>query len=172
MTSIAIILCIGTAFALDYAAIGPDIREKIALLIAAPAIRAGWDGSSVDHWTVGTLHDLIHAGIHATGPTAAVAGLTDAIITTFVAGVFIFAIGMLAPVKATKRIGPIARLTFSGQGSGLKRINPKIWVCAFVLGTMSDLVPGGLIGATLHTSLDWLTPICDQLPSILIGVSA
>lgn len=172
MTSIAIIFCIATAFGLDYGSFGPDWREKLALLIAAPAIRAGWDGSAVDSWTVGVLRKILTAGLESTGPVVAVTALVDAALIITVCAVAIWSLGMLMPTKASRRLGKFATLSFGGPNSGLKKINPKIWVSALILGTMSDLIPGGLIGDGLRGTLDILTPLCNSLPSLLVGVSA
>jgi len=172
MTSIGIIFCLALAFGLDYGSFGPDWREKLALLIAAPAIRAGWDGSAVDTWTVGLLRRVLTSGLEATGPVVAVAALVDAALIIIVCGVAVWSLGMLMPTKASRRFGKFATLSLSGPNSGLKRINPKIWVSALIMGTMSDLIPGGLIGDGLRGALDVLTPLCNSLPSLLVGVSA
>lgn len=170
MTSITIIFCIATAFMLDYASFGPDWREKIALLIATPAIRAGWDGSAIDAWTVGLIRRILTAGLEATGPVVAVSALVDMAIIMVVCGVAVWSLGMLMPVKASRRFGKFATLSLAGPNSGLKRINPKIWMAAVILGTMADLIPGGIIGDGLRGFLDILTPMCGSLPEILTGV--
>jgi hypothetical protein len=171
MTSITIIFCMAAAFGLDYASFGPDWREKLALLIAAPAIRAGWDGSAIDAGTVGIVRKILTAGLQSTGPVVLVTALVDAAIIIFVCAVAVWSLGMLMPAKASRRFGKFATLSLSGPNSGLKKINPKIWFCALILGTMSDLIPGGLIGDELRGVLDILTPMCGALPGIMVGVS-
>lgn len=172
MTSITIIFCVAMAFGLDYASFGPDWREKLAVLIGAPAVRAGWDGSTLDTWTVGVLRSILTAGLESTGPVVAVAALVDAVLILAVSGVVLWGVAMLLPVKASKRLGPIVRLTFSGPGSGVKKINPKIWVVIAVSGMLSDIIPGGLIGNGVRGALDILTPMCGMLPGVMVGVSA
>lgn len=171
MTSITIIFCMATAFGLDYASIGPDWREKLALLIATPAIRAGWDGSALDAWTVGIIRKILTSGLQATGPVVAVAALVDAALIITVCAVAVWSLGMLMPTKASRRFGKFATLSFSGPNSGIRKINPKIWVSALILGTMADLIPGGLFGDGLRGILGILTPMCGSLPGILVGVS-
>lgn len=173
MSAVTIIFCLAAAFGLDYGGVGPDIREKIALLIAAPAIRAGWDGSSVDQWTVGALRSVLSSGLQATGPVVAVAALVDAVLIITVCGSAVWSLGMLWPSKlGGKRMGKFATLSLAGKHSGLRKINPTIWVNAFILGIMADLIPGGLFGDGLRGILDMLGPICNSLPGFLVGVSA
>jgi hypothetical protein len=56
-TATALVLLL--ALVVDYMSVGPNsIRDRIAFLLAVPAIREGFNGSPLDGWTV----DLLRSG--------------------------------------------------------------------------------------------------------------
>lgn len=169
-----------TALIVDWMSIGPDsIRDRVAFLLGLPAIRAGWDGSPVDRWTVdmaSTWIDQIKTSGNATLAQAA----TAQILGVLVGLLAIYCIGVLLPVKASAKLGRFAMLTFrkggggggvaarGGGGSGL-RLNARLWLCAYLLGIMAEL-PGGLVGQLVEGAVNGLTSIVAPLPNTLFGV--
>lgn len=182
MSPTAIFALLLMALVIDWMSIGPDsIRDRVAFLLGLPAIRAGWDGSPVDRWTVdmaSTWIDQIKASGNATLAQAA----TAQILGVLVGALAIYCIGVLAPVKWSSKLGRFATLSFrkgggaagggvvgrTGGGSGL-RLNARLWVCAYLLGIMAEL-PAGLVGELIEGAVDGLTGIVAPLPNTLFGV--
>lgn len=166
-TGVAVLILL--ALVVDYLSIGPDsIRDRIAFLIALPAIREGFNGGPLDQWTVGALSQGIAILLHTTGG-AYIAGATVSVVLSAAVGILaIYAVGALLPVKLNKRLGRFAQLTF--PTSAIYRMNWKLWLCAALLGMMADL-PQGIVGTILRAVIDGLTSYVAILPNLLFGVS-
>jgi hypothetical protein len=70
-------------------------------------------------------------------------------------------VGCLLPVKASKRLGRFATLTF--PQSPLFRLNTKLWIAAILLGMLADL-PRGFVGELTNGSINFLTGIVAPHP--------
>jgi hypothetical protein len=159
-TGVAVLLML--ALVVDYLSVGPDsIRDRLAFLMALPAIREGFDGSPLDTWTVGALS----GGIDMLKQAAAGAYIAGAI-TSFVLGagiivLGIYTVGALLPDKASKRLGRFA--TIHLPKSALHRINYKLWLCAALLGMLADLA-GGSAGNILRGAIDLTAKFASLVP--------
>lgn len=166
-TGVAVLLLL--ALAVDWMSLGPNsIRDRIAFLLALPAIRQGFDGSPLDQWTVGALSSLI-AGLKAATGGAYIAGAVTSVLLGAIIGILaIYTIGALLPNKMSAKLGAFATITF--PASGLHRLNYRLWACALVLGLLADL-PGGVIGNALRSIINAVTTVVSLLPNVLFGAS-
>ncbi len=166
-TAAAILLLL--ALLIDYMSIGPNsLRDRLAFLMATAAIREGFNGSPADRWTVGQATK----GIEALLDTPIVSGsykagmAVSAFLGAAVGLLFLYTVGCLLPVKASKRLGRFATLSF--PASGLGRINWKLWLVAALLGMLADL-PGGAVGTATEGSVILLTGLFAPFPAWLFG---
>jgi hypothetical protein len=169
MTPTATALLLILAFTFDYMSIGPNsLRDRIAFLLAVPAIREGFNGSPIDQWTVTVLSNCIDAVKHTLNGAYIAGAVTAYILSALVFFVAVYAVGALAPNKWAKPLGRLAGLKF--PTSGIYRINWKLWACAAVLGLMSDLLRGWA-GYLVIGGVDFLASITAGLPMLIFGVS-
>lgn len=166
-TAVAVLLLL--ALVVDYMSVGPgSIRDRLAFLLALPAIRQGFNDSPLDKWTVDAASGAIERLLDTTG-TAYIAGASvNAVLGAAVGILAIYTVGCLLPVKASKRLGRFATLTF--PQSGIYRLNTRLWICAILLGLMSDL-PGGAVGAITSWAVDVLADEVAFLPAFLFGAA-
>jgi hypothetical protein len=164
-TATALVLLL--ALVVDWMSVGPNsIRDRIAFLLAVPAIREGFNGSPLDGWTVDTLRSLIQQLLDATGG-AYIAGASINLLVGGAVGIlWIYTVGCLLPVKASKRFGRFATLTF--PQSPLYRLNTKLWIAAILLGMLADL-PRGVVGELTLGSVNMLTGVVAPIPTLLFG---
>lgn len=157
------------ALVVDYMSVGPNsLRDRLAFLMAVPAIREGFNGSPLDGWTVDFLRATIGQLLNATGG-AYIAGASVSLLVGAAVGIlFIYTVGCLLPMKASKRLGRFATLTF--PQSPLYRLNLKLWIAAILLGMLADL-PGGIIGDLTEGFVNFLTGVVAPLPALLFGAS-
>jgi hypothetical protein len=155
------------ALVVDWMSVGPNsLRDRLAFFLAVPAIREGFDGSPLDRWTVGLLSGLIEQLLAAT-KGAFIAGAAINIVLSAAVGIlWIYTVGCVLPVKASKKLGRFATLSF--PQSPLYRLNAQMWVIAFLLGMLSDL-PRGAIGGLTEGSIDFVTALVAPLPARLFG---
>jgi hypothetical protein len=156
------------ALFVDGARVGSDgVRHRVAFLLAVTSIRAGWDGSAADRWTVGQLSTAI-TELAKTGNKGLHIEHADDVIGALIGVVMLYAIGVMMPVRWSRIpwVGKWANATF---GTSKGKFNPKLWGCAIVLGLMSDLT-GGVVGGLVNTVLsDILVPLCGHIPDWLFG---
>lgn len=164
-TATALVLLL--ALVIDYMSVGPNsLRDRLAFLLAVPAVREGFNGSPLDGWTVDTLRMLIQQLLDAT-KGAYIAGASINLLVGGMVGIlWVYTVGCLLPVKASKRLGRFATLTF--PQSPLYRLNAKLWLCAILLGMLGDL-PRGIVGELTNGSIDFLTGIVAPVPAMLFG---
>lgn len=166
-TAVAILLLL--ALIVDYMSIGPNsLRDRMAFLLAVPAIREGFDGSPADRWTVTALGGVIRSLLDSTGGAYIAGASVNAIIGVAIGLLWIYVIGCMLPVKASKKLGRFATLTW--PQSSLYRLNGRLWLAAVLLGMMSDL-PGGLVGDLTRTLVDVVTRLVAPLPALLFGAA-
>jgi hypothetical protein len=164
-TATALVLLL--ALVIDYMSVGPNsIRDRIAFLLAVPAVREGFNGSPLDGWTVDTLRQLIQALLDATKGAYIAGASINLLIGGLVGILWVYTIGCLLPVKFSKKLGRFATLTF--PQSALFRLNGKLWLSAILLGMLADL-PRGIIGELTLGSVDFLTGVVAPLPAMLFG---
>ncbi|WP_036374342.1 hypothetical protein [Micromonospora sp. ATCC 39149] len=169
MSPTGVVIVLLLAVIVDYMSIGPNsLRDRLAFLLAVPAIREGFDGSPLDQATVGALRDVIQALLDSAGDAYIAGASINAVIGFLIALLWIFAIGCLLPVKSSKKLGRFA--TLSWPQSPLYRLNAKMWLVAIPLGLMSDL-PEGLIGDITRMLLDVTTKLIVPLPALLFGAA-
>jgi hypothetical protein len=168
MSAASVFTLLLVALFVDGARVGADgFRHRLAFLCAVTAIRAGWDGSALDRWTVGQLSTAITEAAKTGNAGLRLEHAPD-VIGSLIGLVMVFAIGVMLPVKWSKIrwIGGLAKATFGG---GSSRFSPKLWACAVILGLMSDLT-GGVVGGLVNTLLtDILVPLMGHLPDWLFG---
>lgn len=166
-TGVAVLLLL--ALVVDYLSVGPNsIRDRLAFLMALPAIREGFNGSPLDAWTVGALSNLIDT-LKGMASGAYIAGAVTSVILGAGIGVLaIYTVGALLPNKFSNKLGKFAAMKF--PTSAIHRLNYKLWLCAALLGMLADL-PGGLVGQMLTWSVDFLVSTTATIPFTLFGVS-
>lgn len=169
MSPTAVGVTILLALLVDYMSVGPNsVRDRVAFLIAVPAIREGFDGSPLDRETVQAASAGIEQLLASTGNAYIAGASVNAILGTAIGILWIYVIGCLMPVKASKRLGRFATLSF--PQSGLQRLNGRLWLFAVILGMMSDL-PGGAVGDATRSLVDLLTAVVAPLPAFLFGAA-
>ncbi|WP_416902778.1 hypothetical protein [Micromonospora echinospora] len=169
MSPTGVVIVLLLAVIVDYMSIGPNsIRDRIAFVLAVPAIREGFDGSPLDQGTVGALRDIIRALLDSTGDAYIAGASINAVIGFLIALLWIYALGCLLPVKSSKKLGRFATLSF--PQSPLYRLNLRMWLVAIPLGLMSDL-PEGFIGQVTRMLLDVTTKLIVPLPAFLFGAA-
>jgi hypothetical protein len=167
MTDATIVMSLSIAFAIDYMSIGTDtVRDKLAFLLALPAIHACWSDSSLDNGVTNIMKQLMETGLKATGTQRDVAQMSNAGIKCFVFFTLIYVIGVLMPNKWSSKAGRWA--TYSFKGKTATRVNYRLWGCAFVIALLGGQL-GGLSGSLLTSFLDIMTSVTVWLPSMLIG---
>lgn len=166
-TGVAVLLLL--ALVVDWMSVGPNsVRDRLAFLLAVPAIHEGFNGSPLDAWTVGALGGFIDKLKEATG-TAYIAGATTSVVMGAGIGCLaIYTIGALLPDKASMKLGRFATIKF--PASPMHRINTKLWICAALLGMLADL-PTGIIGQLLNGAVNQLVGVAGFVPNWLFGVS-
>lgn len=166
-TAVAILLLL--ALIIDYMSVGADsIRDRLAFLMGVAAIREGFNGSPADRWTIGMATrgiEMLLESPPVSGSYLAGASI-NALVGAAVGLLFIYTVGCLLPVKASKKLGKFATLTF--PGSPIKKINYKLWACAILLGMFADL-PAGFIGGVTEGSVIFLTGLFAPFPNWLFG---
>lgn len=166
-TTVAVLLLL--ALVIDYMSVGPDsIRDRIAFLMGVAVFREGFDDSPLDDWTVDRLSELVDQLLSMTGGAYIAGAVTATVVGAGVGILAIYTVGCLLPVKASKRLGRFATLTF--PASAPKRINMKLWVCAILLGMLADL-PHGVVGQLLVAGIDLLVRLFNPLPAWLFGAA-
>lgn len=166
-TAVAILLLL--ALIVDYMSVGPNsLRDRLAFVMAIPAIREGFNESPLDRGTVDALGKVIRSLLDSTGGAYIAGASVNAIIGAGIGLLWIYAIGCMLPTKASKRLGRFATLAF--PQSGLYRLNGRLWACAVLLGMMSDL-PGGAVGDITRSLVDVATSLVAPLPAVLFGAA-
>ena len=166
-TATAILLVL--ALIIDYMSVGPNsLRDRLAFLMGVAAIREGFNGSPLDRWTVGTATrgiEMLLDSPPVSGSYMAGASI-NALVGAGVGLLFIYTVGCLLPLKAAKKMGRFATLTF--PQSPMMRLNVKLWICAILLGMLADL-PTGFIGGLTEGSVIFLTGLFAPVPEWLFG---
>lgn len=166
-TGVAVLLML--ALVVDYLSIGPNsLRDRLAFLLAVPAIREGFNGGPLDQFTVGALSAAIDVLKSAAGGSYIAGAITSVVLSAGVACLALYTIGALLPVKASAKLGRFATITF--PTAPMHRINTKLWVCAALLGMLADL-PQGATGDLIRGAIDTLTSWVATIPGLLFGVS-
>ncbi|MER7164478.1 hypothetical protein ABT336_00145 [Micromonospora sp. NPDC000207] len=167
MSPTAVFIVLLLALLVDYMSIGPNsIRDRLAFLMAVTAIREGFNGSPLDVWTVEQLRGIIQGLLDQTGDAYIAGASINLIIGALIGVLWIYVVGCMLPVKASKKLGRFATLQF--KPSGLYRLNLPLWAAAVPLGLMSDLSKG-FIGEMTHVLLDIATAIIAPVPAFLFG---
>ncbi|GAA2696602.1 hypothetical protein Apa02nite_068200 [Actinoplanes palleronii] len=164
-TAVAILFLL--ALVVDWMSVGPNsIRDRVAFFFALAAVREGFNGSPLDRWTVGFLGGIIQQLLDATKGAYIAGAIVSTVIGAAVGILWIYTVGCVLPVKAGKKLGRFATLSF--PQSPLYRLNVQMWVIAFLLGMLSDL-PHGAIGSMTASSIDLVTSVVAPLPAYLFG---
>ncbi len=164
-TGVAVLLLL--ALVVDYMSVGPNsIRDRLAFLMGLVAIREGFNGSPLDHWTVDAATNGINTLKNMAGGAYIAGAVTQVVLSAAVGILAIYTVGALMPTKFSTRLGSFANITF--PTSNMHRINYKLWTFAILLGLLADL-PGGAVGGLLNGAIAGLTQIFRPLPNFLFG---
>ncbi|HEX8628382.1 MAG TPA: hypothetical protein VF755_09460 [Catenuloplanes sp.] len=167
MTPTAVAVLLLLALLIDWMSVGPNsLRDRAAFLMAVPAIREGFNGSPLDAWTVDLASSWIEKLLDMTGAAYIAGASVSAILGALIGLLFIYVVGCLLPVKASKKLGRFATLSF--PQSPLYRLNAKLWIAAILLGMMADL-PGGVVGETTAFCVDFFAELFAPLPGWMFG---
>lgn len=156
------------AIAVDYVSIGPNwFRDRLAFLMAIPAIHEGFNGSQLDAWTLARLTDLIQFWLDQAQSSSAYIGaaLAAPIVGVLVGCVWLYGLGCILPQKASKKFGRLAAINF--PPSGIWALNYKLWIVAILLGLLGD-VPLGIVGSLTEGTNRFLSVLFAPLPYILL----
>ncbi|MEV4708886.1 hypothetical protein [Actinoplanes sp. NPDC049316] len=166
-TGVAVVLLL--ALVVDYMSVGPDsLRDRLAFLLAVPGFRDGFNGSPLDAWTVQRLHDAIGFLLEQTDGAYIAGASINVLIGAGVGILALYTVGCLLPVKAASKLGRFAAMTF--PTSAIRRLNWKLWLCAFLLGILADL-GRGVIGEATEGAVVALTDLVGPLPILLFGAA-
>lgn len=165
MSPTAVAIALLVALLVDASSIGPGrLPDKLAFLIAVPAIREGFDGSPIDRATTGAIHDWIQAGLDSEAMAGTYLSYADVnkVIGALIGFLWVYALVCLLPGRwFSKKLGRVVNLQF--PASRQMRLNPTVWGVAIALGLGADL-PAGAIGVVCRGSIDLLTgPIMTAL---------
>lgn len=164
-TGVAVLLLL--AVVVDYVSIGPNwLRDRIAFLMAIPAVYEGFNGSQLDAWTLERLTDVIQWALDQTGNAYIAGASAAAVVGILVGAVWLYGLGCILPAKASKRLGRLATVNF--PPSGVWAINWKLWAVAILLGLLGD-VPLGWIGDLTSGTNELLADVFAPLPGFLLG---
>lgn len=185
------------ALTVDLLSVGPgSVRDRIAFLIALPALYAGWAGEPLALWVTSQLTALTGIALTSSGSAYVASASPAYVVSALVAAAWVYAVGAVLPRRAQRWVGPIARFDLrrgkasmsagtdggktgkgkltpgGGVGDAPKgaRLNVKLWVLAFVLALVSDL-PQGAIGIAIGWMLGALITLTAGLPAWLIGAA-
>lgn len=166
-TAVAVLFIIG--FIIDYFAIGPAwVQTRLTFICVVVAVRQGFDDSPLDKWTVDKASSLIQSALDM-AKGAYIAGASAAFLVGCVVGILsIYTLGCMLPIKASKRLGRIATAQF--KETGLRKINPNVWLLAIPLGLLAD-APAGWIGQLTAFCMDIYSFIATPLPGLVFGAS-
>lgn len=166
-TGVAVLLLLALAF--DYFSIGPNsLGDRLAFLLGVAAIREGFDGSTLDLWTINALARGIESMKDAAGDAYIAGAATHVVLGMGVVVMFMAAVGYMLPAKASTKLGRFAAMTL--PTSAVHRMNFKLWLLAAGLGLMAD-IPGGQGGLFIGWCIDGLVSVCATIPFMLLGVS-
>lgn len=166
-TAVAVLLLL--ALVVDWMSVGPNsIRDRLAFLLALPAIREGFNGSPLDQWTVGALTGAINTAKQMTGGAYIAGAVTSVVLGALVGVLAIYTVGALLPDKLSARLGRFAAIKF--PDSPIHRLNTKLWICAIFLGLLADL-PGGVVGNILRGAINVISGVDALLPNALFGAN-
>lgn len=164
-TGVAVLLLL--ALVTDWLSVGPNsIRDRLAFLMGLAAIKEGFSGSPLAHWTVGALSNGIDALKHAAGGAYIAGAATQVVLAAGVGILAIYTVGALLPDRFANKMGRFAAITF--PTSALHRLNYKLWILAALLGMLSDL-PGGLVGSLVQSAVNADVHLAAPLPNLLFG---
>lgn len=164
-TATAVVLLL--ALVIDYMSVGPNsIRDRIAFLLAVPAIRDGFNGSPLDGWTVDALHKVVQTLLNASKGAYIAGASINVLVGACVGILWVYIVGCMLPTKASKKLGRFATLTF--PQSPLYRLNGRLWLAAILLGMLADL-PRGIVGDLTLSSVVFLTGLVAPIPTFLFG---
>lgn len=155
------------ALVVDWMSVGPNsIRDRLAFLLGIVAIRAGFNDSPLDRWTVDFFAGAIDR-LKEMGDGAYIAGASTQVVLSVAIGVAaIWTVGALLPDKVATKLGPFAKISF--PTSATHRLNYKLWTMAILLGLLGDL-GGGVVGGIVNGGIGVLTEIFQPLPNMLFG---
>lgn len=166
-TSTAALLLL--ALVIDYMSVGPTgLRDRLAFLMAVPAIREGFNGSQLDVWTVQQASALIDYLKSQAGNAYIAGAATQMVLGVAVGCLAIYAVGCLVPDRWSKKLGRFAGLKF--RQSQIYRLNWPLWVMAILLGMLADL-PGGVVGELTQWAVNGLVHLFAPLPNVLFGAN-
>lgn len=182
MTPTAVAIVLMLALVIDWMSFGPNsIRDRLAFLLAVPAVFEGFNDGPLDRWTVGALTSAINTSKTAAEGSYIAGADTQHVIAAMVGLLWIYALGCLMPDKWSSKLGPYARLAFSAGGRGgavpvvgvtaagaKHRLNWRLWICAVLIGVLCEL-PGGLVGGLMLAFVSVLDTLAAALPSMLFG---
>jgi hypothetical protein len=150
-TGVAALLLIGVL--VDYLSFLPNwLRDRIAFTAYTAGIFEGFNGSQLDAWTLDRLTGFIRWALDQPIFTGAyIAGASaGGIIGLLVFGVWVYALGCFLPVKAGKRLGRFATLTY--PPSGMRAVNGRMMAVAAALGLFGDVPPAWIGDLTSGTN--------------------
>lgn len=164
-TDVAVLLL--AAAAVDYISIGPNwFRDRLASAMAIPAIYQGFNGSTVDQWTLERLTGLIQGLLDQTGDAYIAGASAAAVVGILVGAAWLYWLACMLPNKASKRLGRFATLTF--PPSGVWAMNWKLWAVSATIALLGD-VPLGWVGSLTSGTNNLLTGIFAPVPALLLG---
>lgn len=167
-TGCAVLIVI--AFLLDFLTILPAwLQVRLTFASVVTAVRAGFDDSPLDKWTVDKASGAIQMALdQAKG--AYIAGASAAVLTGCLVGVLaIYCIGCMLPVKWSKKAGRLATLQW--KETPIRNVSPQLWVAAILLGLLADLPPDGWMATCIDAFVGACRVVAAPLPHLIFGAS-
>lgn len=173
------------ALIIDVMRVGPEwFKDRLAFIIGLAAIREGFGDSILERWTVDALTSAIDGGFNLVKSDIYVteAG-ASAVVNVLIGGVALYCVGVLLPVRAARKLGGFAKLSFSRRAGGVRKaagptdshgeryqLNAQLWCCAWTLGLLADLPQGG-VGTFVRGAIDVITTaVAAPLTHTIFGV--
>src|SRR5687767_15803921 len=118
-TGVAVLLLL--ALVVDYMSVGPNsLRDRLAFLLALPAVREGFNDSPLDRWTVGALSGAIDTLKGMTGGAYIAGAVTSVVVGALVGVLFIYTVGARSEER---RVGKECRSRWSRYEYGERVLN-------------------------------------------------
>jgi hypothetical protein len=158
------------AFIIDYFAVGPAwLQTRLTFIAAVTGFRQGFDAGPLDTWTVEKGQAVIQMALDQAEGSYIAGAVPLSILGIGVGILSVYTIGCMVPVKASKKLGRIATVTF--KETGIRKITWPVWILALPLALLAEL-PHGWMGLATTFMVDNIYAFVGApIPELVFGVA-